>query len=81
VCPGLITTRWFVDGMGQEAYERIKANYESHTPLGRPCTPEDVAEAVLWLIEGARTVTGELLLLDSGVHLGSAQMARVPGKP
>jgi 3-oxoacyl-[acyl-carrier protein] reductase len=40
-----------------------------------------VAEAVLWLTEGARTVTGELLLLDSGMHLGSAQTARVPAKP
>jgi len=33
--------------------------------------PEDVADAVVWLIDGARTVTGELLLLDSGVHLGA----------
>jgi 3-oxoacyl-[acyl-carrier protein] reductase len=80
VCPGLITTRWFVDGIGQDAYERIKARYESSTPLGRPCTPQDVAEAVLWLTDGARTVTGELLLLDSGMHLGPAQAARVPAK-
>jgi 3-oxoacyl-[acyl-carrier protein] reductase len=69
VCPGLITSRWFVDGLGQEGYEKVKAGYEKGTPLGRACTPEDVAEAVLWLIEGARTVTGELLLLDSGIHL------------
>ena len=81
VCPGLITTRWFVDGMGQEAYERIRANYESNAPLARPCTAQDVAEAVLWLTEGARTVTGELLLLDSGMHLGPAQTARIPAKP
>ena len=81
VCPGLITTRWFVDGMGQQAYERIKAGYESNTPLGQPCTPQDVAEAVLWLIEGARTVTGELLLLDSGMHLGPAAPVRPPAKP
>jgi hypothetical protein len=26
---------------------------------------------VLWLVEGARTVTGELLLLDGGMHLGA----------
>ena len=41
-------------------------------------TPEDIAEAVLWLIEGARTMTGELLMLDSGVHLGAR--VNVPGK-
>lgn len=70
VCPGLITSRWFVDGLGQEAYEKVKASYEKSTPLGRACTPEDVAEAVLWLVDGARTVTGELILLDAGIHLG-----------
>ena len=72
VCPGMITTRWFVDGMGVEAYEKLKAQYEQATPLGRACTAEDVAESVVWLIEGARTVTGELILLDSGMHLGRA---------
>jgi 3-oxoacyl-[acyl-carrier protein] reductase len=81
VCPGLITTRWFVDGVGQEGYERVKAMYESTAPLGRSCTAEDVAEAVLWLIDGGRTVTGELLLLDGGMHLGSTQAARKPGEP
>lgn len=70
VCPGFITTRWFVDGMGQQAFDSIKANYERTAPLGRASTAEDVADAVVWLIEGARTVTGEMILLDSGVHLG-----------
>jgi 3-oxoacyl-[acyl-carrier protein] reductase len=70
VCPGLITTRWFVDGMGAQAFEAIKASYERSTPLGRPCSAEDVAEAVVWLVDGAATVTGELILLDAGMHLG-----------
>lgn len=80
VCPGLIATRWFVDGIGQEGYERIKAQYEASAPLARACSAEDVAEAVVWLVDGARTVTGELLLLDAGMHLGSAQVARMAGK-
>jgi 3-oxoacyl-[acyl-carrier protein] reductase len=71
VCPGLITTRWFGEGVGQQAYESIKQGYEQATPLGRACTAEDVAEAVLWLVDGAHTVTGELVLLDSGMHLGA----------
>lgn len=73
VCPGLITTRWFVDGIGQEGYEKTLAGYEALAPLGRASTAEDVAEAVVWLVDGARTVTGELLLLDSGVHLGGSR--------
>ena len=80
VCPGLITSRWFVDGIGQDGYEKVKATYEANAPLGRASTPEDVADAVLWLVDGARSVTGELLLLDGGLHLGSPQAARVPGR-
>jgi 3-oxoacyl-[acyl-carrier protein] reductase len=72
VCPGLVTTRWFTEGIGQAGYERLKAGYERSTPLQRACTPEDVADAVVWLLTGARTVTGELVLLDSGMHLGMA---------
>ena len=49
-------------------------------PLGSACTAEDVAEAVVWLADGARTVTGELVLLDSGMHLGTAMRAVVPPK-
>jgi 3-oxoacyl-[acyl-carrier protein] reductase len=71
VCPGLITSRWFVEGVGQQAFEALKANYERVAPLGRPSTPEDVADAIAWLVDGARTTTGELLLLDGGMHLGS----------
>ena len=78
VCPGMITTRWFVDGVGQEAYEKLKAHYEGATPLATASTAEDVAEAIVWLIEGARTMTGELLLLDSGLHLGGLGRAVVP---
>lgn len=70
VCPGLIDTRWFVDGIGQEGYDKLKASYEATVPLGRASTAEDIAEAVVWLVDGARTVTGELVLLDGGIHLG-----------
>ena len=79
VCPGMITTRWFTDGIGQEAYERLKAGYEQTTPLGRACSAEDVAEAVVWLI-GARTITGELIDLDSGMHLGAMRAVVPAGK-
>ncbi len=80
VCPGLITTRWFPRGIGEDAYQKLKASYEAGAPLARACAPEDVAEAILWLADGARTVTGELLLLDSGTHLGPAPRIP-PAKP
>jgi len=80
VCPGLVTSRWFVDGIGQEGFEKLKAGYERSAPLARPSTPEDVAEAIVWLVDGARSVTGELVLLDSGMHLGAARPVSVPKK-
>lgn len=78
VCPGLITSRWFVEGIGQEGADKLAANYEKVAPLGRPSSPEDVADAIVWLVTGARTTTGELLLLDSGMHLGT-RAPQIPG--
>jgi len=79
VCPGMITSRWFVDGLGQAGFDKVKAMVESNSPLRQASTPEDVAQAVVWLITGARTTTGELLLLDGGMHLGSTTV-QAPGK-
>ena len=71
VCPGLITSRWFVDGVGQANFEKIKATSEAMAPLQTASSPEDVADAIVWLVTGARTVTGDLLKVDAGVHLGA----------
>jgi 3-oxoacyl-[acyl-carrier protein] reductase len=72
VCPSLITSRWFVDALGQAAYDELRTRAEAASPLGRVSTPEDVADAIVWLVAGAPTVTGELIQLDGGLHLGSA---------
>jgi 3-oxoacyl-[acyl-carrier protein] reductase len=72
VCPGFVETRWLTEGLGP-AFESRKKNYESITPLQATVMPEDVADAVVWLLEGASKVTGELITIDSGVHLGVAR--------
>lgn len=71
VCPGMVTSRWFREGLGEAGFEKVKQSYEQRAPLARASTPDDVAEAIAWLVDGARTVTGELLLLDAGMHLGA----------
>ena len=44
----------------------------SHTPLGRMGTPEDVAEAYLWLASDAASfITGVVLSVDGGLVLGT----------
>ncbi|MGH8171591.1 MAG: pteridine reductase, partial [Rhodanobacteraceae bacterium] len=40
------------------------------TPLKRMGTPEDVASTVLWLLRDATFVTGEMIRVDGGRHLG-----------
>ena len=47
---------------------------ESTTPLRHACTAEDVAESVVMLIQGGRYITGETLLVDSGLQLDMAPL-------
>jgi len=70
ICPGMIETRWHKDRLDAEGYEKFKAEYEKMVPLAKAASPDDIADAALWLIEGAATLTGELMQLDSGLHLG-----------
>ena len=72
VCPGFIATRWFRDGLGDDGYERVKSNMEKNTPLQSASSAEDIAGAVVWMVEGGDHVTGELMVIDSGLHLGYA---------
>ena len=44
------------------------ARVHGATPLGRGCTPEDVAQAVRFVLE-APAITGTTLLVDGGQHL------------
>ena len=74
ICPGFITGRWLRGGMGDDAYEAAKAAQERNTPLRKAGTPEDMAQAAVWFIEGADLITGEILIVDAGSHLGGAPM-------
>jgi NAD(P)-dependent dehydrogenase (short-subunit alcohol dehydrogenase family) len=42
---------------------------ESLSPMGRPSTVKDIADAVMYLSDAA-TVTGDILYVDGGAHLG-----------
>jgi 3-oxoacyl-[acyl-carrier protein] reductase len=70
VCPGFVETGWLQSGLGAD-YARQKEAFEAMTPLRSAVCVDDVADAVLWLIEGAQHVTGVLLSVDSGLHLGA----------
>jgi 3-oxoacyl-[acyl-carrier protein] reductase len=76
VCPGFVETRWLQEAVG-ERYEAARTRYAGAAPLQKVSAPEDVARAVLWLLEGADLVTGEFIIIDGGHHLaGSTTKAR-----
>jgi len=69
VCPGVMQTRWWREGLGEERYHAFIDQYASAAPLKSAGTPEAVADPVVWLLEGAEHITGETLMVDSGMHL------------
>ncbi|MFV0472685.1 MAG: SDR family NAD(P)-dependent oxidoreductase [Pikeienuella sp.] len=75
ICPGFIGTRWFRDAMDKAAYEKTVRKVEATTPLAAASGPDDIADAALFLLsDAARHVTGELLHVDAGIHLGFAPL-------
>ncbi|SFW53465.1 pteridine reductase [Luteibacter sp. UNCMF366Tsu5.1] len=60
VAPGAIL--WPTSGKPEEAAEALIAK----TPLGRKGEPEDVAEAVRWLLLDAHYTTGQVVRVDGG---------------
>jgi 3-oxoacyl-[acyl-carrier protein] reductase len=65
VAPGFIEGRWLRGGLG-ELYEPLRARAAHQTPLRRVATPEDIAQVILSLIEGADFVTGQTVVVDGG---------------
>lgn len=72
VAPGFITGRWLENGLGAN-YEAAKAAFEASLPLHRVCDPEDVAACIVSLITGSTLVTGQTLLVDSGMMIAGFQ--------
>ena len=69
VCPGPVPTRWWGEGLGEEGAQRLFESFERQVPLQEAPTAESVGETVVWLLEAAGHVTGETIMIDSGMHL------------
>ncbi len=69
VCPGFVDTRWTQGAMTEADYRDFRARVAESAPLKRMATPENVAEAALWFIEGGWAITGQFLVVDGGNHL------------
>ncbi|QQS12040.1 MAG: SDR family oxidoreductase [Rhodospirillales bacterium] len=74
VCPGFIQSRWLLNGMGEEAYEKSKRHQETQMPLQQAGTTDQMAEAAVFFTTSASNITGEFLVVDAGMHLGHAPL-------
>jgi len=68
VSPGLVSTRWFSKSFGDEAAAAQEQAFAKATPLRKIATPDDVAQAVIALLEND-IVTGQDLVIDGGKNV------------
>ncbi len=67
VAPGFVLTE-----MVKKMPEKVLANMQEHTPIGRLGEPEDIANAFLWLAsDEASFVHGTTISVDGGIVLGT----------
>jgi 3-oxoacyl-[acyl-carrier protein] reductase len=71
VAPGYVRTPWQVAAHGAEGAVELERRFAERAPLRAAPETQDVAEAIAWLVEGARRVTGEIIYVDGGMHIAS----------
>ena len=71
VAPGYVRTPWQVAAHGAAGAADLERRYAERAPLKAAPEAQDVAEAIAWLVEGARRVTGEIIYIDGGMHIAS----------
>jgi 3-oxoacyl-[acyl-carrier protein] reductase len=64
VAPGAVDSTWMVEW----TEEQRRSSIEGAT-LERRCTPDDVAEVIVFLGFGAAMVTGQTIIIDGGLTL------------
>jgi ketoreductase RED2 len=62
VAPGLVDTPWTAD------WDVVREAVRAMAPMQRSGTPEDIAHVILGLV-GASYVTGQIVMVDGGLHL------------
>ena len=68
VSPGLVSSGWFSRKFGEEAAAAQQESFAKTTPLGKVATPDDVARAIVALLEND-LVTGQDLVIDGGKNI------------
>ena len=69
VLPGAFPSRWWADGLGEEGAKALFEKFTEQVPLHSVADQDSVARTVVWLLEDAGYITGEMIKIDSGMHL------------
>lgn len=72
VSPGIIDTPWW-DWLDEGARQQTFDSYAASAPAGRVGRPEDIADAIAYLV-GAGFTTGVVLSVDGGARLRPAAL-------
>ena len=70
ICPGFIQTRWMRGMLGEERYEAELKRLPDLMAIGKVATADEIAAMMVWLIEGADLLTGEVMMVDYGQRFG-----------
>ena len=68
VSPGLVSTRWFRSRFGDDAAVAQEESFAAATPLKRIAGPDDVAQAVVALLQND-VITGQDIVVDGGKNV------------
>lgn len=62
VAPGAVDSTWMIEWTTEQRRDSI-----DNALLKRRCTPDDLAEVIVFLLAGAAMVTGQTLVVDGGL--------------
>ena len=71
VAPGYVRTPWQIAAHGADGAAQHEKRFAERAPLKAAAEPQDAADAIVWLIEGARRVTGQIIYVDAGMHIAT----------
>lgn len=80
VAPGYVGTGWFEKRLGEQGFAALNQRIAASVPMGFAATGDDVAAPVAMLLDpAARAITGEVVMVDAGMHLDIG-LSRRPGR-
>ena len=69
LCPGFVDSEWWAKQHDEATIEKLRKGAASTTLLGRGASSEEVAELLVFYALGARSVTGQLIVVDNGTSI------------